>query len=128
MPLYNMLHHKRILFFCTCPGSRTNSGIASVYGHSRYLDLIHIFTFRHFSSRLLASKSSKNSSKFFCKSGRQPFHFFFCRVVCSVCIKVKCHRDVLVPHYKLQCFRVHSCICHICAERMPEHMWREYLG
>ena len=108
-----------LYFFYPCPGSRVNSGIASIYGRFRYFSQLHNFTFRHFSSHLFAPKSSKSSSKFFRKSGRQPFHFLAGRSISSVCIVVQGHIDAVVPHDILQCFRVHSGTCHFRAERMP---------
>ena len=100
-----------LYFFYPCPGSRVNSGIASIYGRFRYFSQLHNFTFRHFSSHLFAPKSSKSSSKFFRKSGRQPFHFLAGRSISSVCIVVQGHIDAVVPHDILQCFRVHSGVC-----------------
>ena len=108
-----------LYFFYPCPGSRVNSGIASIYGRFRYFSQLHNFTFRHFSSHLFAPKSSKSSSKFFRKSGRQPFHFLAGRSISSVCIVVQGHIDAVVPHDILQCFRVHPGTCHFRAERMP---------
>lgn len=108
-----------LYFFYPCPGSRVNSGIASVYGRFRYFSLLHNFTFRHFSSHLFAPQSSKSSSKFFHKSGRQPFHFLAGGSISSVCIVVQSHIDAVVPHDILQCFRVHPGTCHFRAERMP---------
>ncbi len=108
-----------LYFFYPCPGSRVNSGIASVYGRFRYFSLLHNFTFHHFSSHLFAPQSSKSSSKFFRKSGRQPFHFLAGGSISSVCIVVQSHIDAVVPHDILQCFRVHPGTCHFRAERMP---------
>ncbi len=108
-----------IYFFYPCPGSRVNSGIASVYGRFRYFSLLHNFTFHHFSSHLFAPQSSKSSSKFFRKSGRQSFHFLAGGSISSVCIVVQSHIDAVVPHDILQCFRVHPGTCHFRAERMP---------
>ena len=115
----NIFQTDSLYFFYPCPGSRVNSGIASIYGRFRYFSQLHNFTFRHFSSHLFAPKSSKSSSKFFRKSGRQPFHFLAGRSISSVCIVVQGHIDAVVPHDILQCFRVHSGTCHFRAERMP---------
>ena len=50
----------------------------------------------------------------------EPCHFFLYFINAYMRIIVKYHADIGMPHHILQCFRVHPCVCHTRAERMPE--------
>ena len=53
----------------------------------------------------------------------QPDKFFFRIVIAGMRVNIKRHRYIWVSHQILQCFWIHSRICHICTIWMPTDMW-----